>query len=161
MRLVLFLVAITTIIPRTNGQCTYMVEVFTGDREGAGTDADVFLRLANSADQSLNFQLQRPGNNFERNAVDRFVATNACIGRICKVEVTQNGKYPSSSWYVKGLNVSVRQSGSNKCVSREIFTIDQWVRDPVMERAGNGFKTKYHWMPASNCDHGALPNPRC
>lgn len=51
---------------------TYKVSVTTGDRRGAGTDANVFINIVGKLGKSGDRQLEGQGNNFERNKTDVF-----------------------------------------------------------------------------------------
>jgi len=52
---------------------SYKILVTTGDRRGAGTDANVFVTLFGSAGDSGERNLEGPGNNFERRQSNRCV----------------------------------------------------------------------------------------
>lgn len=51
---------------------TYNISVTTGNRHGAGTDANVFVTIFGKGGDSGERQLANRGNNFERNKTDVF-----------------------------------------------------------------------------------------
>lgn len=61
---------------------TYKIEVFTGDRFGAGTDAEVSIELIGETGKSGLRVLDNANDNFERNKVDVFGVETADIGKI-------------------------------------------------------------------------------
>jgi len=50
----------------------YKISVRTGDKRGAGTDANVFIILHGESGSTGQFKLESAGNNFERSRVDIF-----------------------------------------------------------------------------------------
>ncbi len=70
---------------------SYLVHVKTGDRFGAGTDANVFLQLHGSNGHSNILQLKNAfdhKNKFERYQLDVFVLTNVKnVGTIESIEI--------------------------------------------------------------------------
>ena len=66
---------------------TYNVTVHTGNRSGAGTDSNVYLRLYGTHGVSPEVQLDNAVDNFERNQLDEFqfrltdlgTRTKACV----------------------------------------------------------------------------------
>ena len=53
----------------------YKVSVFTGDKRGAGTDANVFVQMFGAMGESQERKLDNSQNNFERG---RFVLITFC-----------------------------------------------------------------------------------
>lgn len=49
---------------------TYKVTVRTSDKRGAGTDADITIKLIGAEAQSAELKLESSANNFERNQVN-------------------------------------------------------------------------------------------
>lgn len=68
---------------------TYNVYVYTGDKFGAGTDADVFVQLFGEEDDTGHINLKSSKthkNKFERNQMDEFVVQAVDIGEIQKLK---------------------------------------------------------------------------
>jgi len=63
------------------------VEVYTGDRFGAGTDASVSAELYGEAGKSGVRVLDNAQDNFERNKTDVFGIETADLGKLLKVDL--------------------------------------------------------------------------
>ncbi|XP_025103086.1 uncharacterized protein LOC112569493 [Pomacea canaliculata] len=65
--------------------------IHTSDKEGAGTDSDIFLTLHGSRGSSAEINLGNTYNNynnyFERNQEDRFFVTTDDIGEVCSLTI--------------------------------------------------------------------------
>lgn len=81
----------------------YEIRVVTGQLEGAGTDATVYIILFGEYGNSGQFELDNPSNNFERGKTDTFVSPPVSrpdmkdLGDLQKVRVSHDsgGKAPS------------------------------------------------------------------
>ena len=79
---------------------TYHVEVTTGDRARAGTDANVFLTVHGKAGTSGQRALKLSTNNknkFEQGQTDIFEVEMADLGELTKCVVTHDGSGPGKS----------------------------------------------------------------
>ena len=68
---------------------TYHVYVYTGDKLGAGTDANVYMTLYGEVDDTGTVLLKSSKTNrnkFERNQMDEFVVEAVDIGDINKLK---------------------------------------------------------------------------
>jgi len=65
-----------------NPLITYKIEVLTGDRSGAGTDANVTIQLFGENGASGYHSLDNSQNNFERNKTDVFGIQVADLGKL-------------------------------------------------------------------------------
>lgn len=66
---------------------TYNVSIKTGDVRGAGTDAEVFLKIFGSNQSTSELPLrnaEHTKNKFERNRTDTFKLQAADIGKVRK-----------------------------------------------------------------------------
>ncbi|XP_054767861.2 allene oxide synthase-lipoxygenase protein-like [Lytechinus pictus] len=105
----------------------YKVHVKTGDRKGAGTDANVYIALINDHGQrSRDIKLDcRFKDDFERGNVDTFLVSNLPnFGKIATIELWRDDAGPNDDWYVDTVavdNVSVNE--------RYMFPVHRWVRD--------------------------------
>ncbi|XP_071505993.1 allene oxide synthase-lipoxygenase protein-like [Diadema antillarum] len=102
----------------------YTVHVRTGDRKGAGTDADVFIAFYNergerSRDISLNCLWK---DDFERGDVDCYpVSRLASFGPVERIELWRGES--DDDWFVD--MVEVEQEVTRK---RFVFPVHRWVR---------------------------------
>ena len=65
----------------------YEVVTVTGDKKGAGTDANVFITLFGKSGQTPKLQLKQSNceNMFERNQSDMFILKTKCCGPLTKI----------------------------------------------------------------------------
>jgi hypothetical protein len=84
----------------------YRVTVHTGDKRGAGTDANVFIILHGEKGDSGKRKLESSGNNFERAKTDIFGIETFDVGELTKVTVGHDGSGFGSGWFLD--NVVVR-----------------------------------------------------
>ena len=72
---------------------TYHVYVFTGDKWGAGTDANVYVVLFGDSDDTGQVWLKTSKTNknkFERKQMDEFVVEAVDIGDLRKIKYDMN-----------------------------------------------------------------------
>jgi hypothetical protein len=81
-------------IPASNedGVCTvplidYKIQVKTGNRWGAGTDANVYISVYGNKGDTGKRMLSKPGNCFERDQMDEFGVQAVDIGEIQKIRI--------------------------------------------------------------------------
>ena len=65
----------------------YKVAVTTGERRGAGTDANVFIQVYGKKGQTKEIKLDNPQNNFEAGKTDMFGFESADLGDLTKMRV--------------------------------------------------------------------------
>ncbi|KAH0617711.1 hypothetical protein JD844_016210 [Phrynosoma platyrhinos] len=73
----------------------YIIKVYTGDKRGAGTDANVHIILFGNLDTSPLIQLSKSLDNrdpFERGKIDTFKIKTKKVGRLQKIEIGHDGK---------------------------------------------------------------------
>jgi len=102
---------------------TYKVLVTTGDRRGAGTDANVFLTLFGSNGDSGERKLESSGNNFERNQTDSFGIDCVDLGEIERINIRHDNSGIGPGWF---LDKIVVQSGKGEMW---FFPCGQWLAD--------------------------------
>lgn len=86
----------------------YKVEVHTGTKAGAGTDADVFINLfgewGDTGERWLHKPDSRSGkhnrNLFERGQVDVFNIEAVQLKHLNKIRIGHNGKRPGAGWFL-------------------------------------------------------------
>eukprot|EP00057_Strongylocentrotus_purpuratus_P032934 XP_789433.2 PREDICTED: arachidonate 5-lipoxygenase [Strongylocentrotus purpuratus] len=105
----------------------YNIHVKTGDRKGAGTDANVYIALHNDqGKRSRDIQLDcKFKNDFERGKVDTYPVSNLPnFGRISMIELWRDDAGLNDDWYVDSVTVDHVRSKE-----RYIFPLHRWVRD--------------------------------
>ena len=114
----------------------YAIHVKTGDRKGAGTDANVYIALYNDyGKRSRDIQLDcKFKDDFERGSLDTFPVSNLPnFGRIATIEVWRDDAGPNDDWYVDTVTVE-----NLRMKEQYVFPIHRWVRD-VMKLFINEF----------------------
>lgn len=86
----------------------YTVDVYTGDKWGAGTDANVFCTIFGDKGDSGERELSRSethGNKFERKQKDRFTIESADLGNVFKMKIRHDNKGGGADWYLDRVEV--------------------------------------------------------
>ncbi|CAF3234025.1 unnamed protein product [Rotaria socialis] len=78
----------------------YKVTVFTGNKSGAGTDADVFITLFGNQGQTGQTKLDNKTDAFEAGKKDEFTVECPAVGEINKILIEHNNKGLSSGWFL-------------------------------------------------------------
>jgi hypothetical protein len=99
-----------------------VITIVTGDVEGAGTDAMVYMTLNSDQASSGEFEMTKPGADcFERNQWDDFDSYGN-FGRITSIRLRHDNSNKKPGWYVYCVRVQHRASGLE-----DIFMIDRWL----------------------------------
>ena len=85
---------------------SYTVMVYTGDLEGAGTDANVYLTIYGSKGELQETQLDSSDNNFERGKCDKFTFDLPDLGELQKVRIRQDNTRKHAGWYLDKIIIS-------------------------------------------------------
>jgi len=102
---------------------TYKVTVLTGDRRGAGTDANVFITITGENGDSGKRNLENPGRNlFERNSKDEFGFDCVDLGAIKKILIGHDGAGFGAGWFLD--KVIVKSETLNK---EYFFLCGRWL----------------------------------
>jgi len=112
---------------------SYKIRLKTADVSGAGTDADVYVRLKGTAGETVNIDLDNDGeDNFEQGKTDWFLReTNTYIGVLWGVELGHDDSGSGSGW--KPESISIYQGDATTYwggVSSETLfssSIDKWL----------------------------------
>ncbi|XP_042531150.1 lipoxygenase homology domain-containing protein 1 isoform X3 [Dipodomys spectabilis] len=99
-------------VRRIMGMARYRVTVCTGELEGAGTDANVYLCLYGDVGDTGERLLYNCRNNtelFEKGNADEFTIESVTMRKVRRVRVRHDGKGSNSSWYLD--RVLVREEG--------------------------------------------------
>jgi hypothetical protein len=78
----------------------YKVAVTTGDRRGAGTDANVFIVVYGKNGQTKEIKLDNPQNNFERSKTDQFGFESPELGELTKLRIWHDNSGFGASWFL-------------------------------------------------------------
>jgi hypothetical protein len=84
----------------------YEVKVLTGDRRGAGTDANVSIVLYGETGNSGRPKVLQSSANFERGATDVFGVESADLGTLTKIRIGHDGVGIGSGWFLDKVYVT-------------------------------------------------------
>jgi len=102
----------------------YLVEVITGDVFGASTNANVFITVFGTRNNTEKTTLDNEENNFERAKTDKFTVEFPDLGEVTKIRIGHDNKrvgLTDPNWYCKSVSVtSLRTSDTWN------FNIDKW-----------------------------------
>ncbi|XP_058687118.1 oxygen-regulated protein 1 [Poecile atricapillus] len=105
----------------------YTIKVYTGDKRGAGTDANVHIILCGSEDKSEVFQLSQSlehQNPFERGKVDTFKIKTKKLGSLHSIEIGHDGKGFASGWFLEKVEITDAARNSMHC-----FNCNRWLAE--------------------------------
>ncbi|NXF10213.1 LOXH1 protein, partial [Smithornis capensis] len=110
----------------------YIIKVYTGDKRGAGTDANVHIILYGDEDKSEVFHLSQSlehQNPFERGKVDSFEIKTKKLGNLHSIEIGHDGKGFASGWFLEKVEIADAARDSlycfncNRSVDQSIITL--------------------------------------
>nr|XP_021394578.1 lipoxygenase homology domain-containing protein 1 [Lonchura striata domestica] len=104
---------------------TYTVKVKTGDKKNAGTDANVFIILYGSKDDTGIVSLKASKinkNKFERGKVDEFTVESVDIGDLKKIKIGHDNKGNSTGWFLEWVEIDAPSVG--QCLK---FPCGRWL----------------------------------
>uniref|UniRef100_A0A8C0RMY6 Lipoxygenase homology domain-containing protein 1 n=1 Tax=Canis lupus familiaris TaxID=9615 RepID=A0A8C0RMY6_CANLF len=99
-------------VRRIMGMARYRVTVCTGELEGAGTDANVYLCLFGDVGDTGERLLYNCRNNtdlFEKGNADEFTIESVTMRKVRRVRIRHDGKGGGSGWFLE--RVLVREEG--------------------------------------------------
>ncbi|XP_041329697.1 oxygen-regulated protein 1 [Pyrgilauda ruficollis] len=105
----------------------YTIKVYTGDKRGAGTDANVHIILFGNEDKSEVFQLSQSlehQNPFERGKVDTFKIKTKKLGSLRSIEIGHDGKGFASGWFLEKVEITDAARNSMHC-----FNCNRWLSE--------------------------------
>jgi len=130
---------------KASGGVTYKIEVKTGDRRGAGTDANVFIEMYGDKGKSGPHNLSAKGKNaFERNQSDNFLIETVDLGELQKIRIGHDGSGLGDSWFLD--KVIIRASFDEGIDRSWYFLCGRW----LATGEDDGATTRE--LPASNED---------
>ncbi|XP_030300550.1 lipoxygenase homology domain-containing protein 1 [Calypte anna] len=105
----------------------YTIKVYTGDKRGAGTDANVHITLFGNYDKSEVIQLSQSlehRNPFERGKVDTFKIQTKKLGSLHSIEIGHDGKGFASGWFLEKVEIMDASRNSEYC-----FNCNRWLAE--------------------------------
>ena len=83
---------------------SYEITVYTGDKRGAGTDAQVYITLfGNQGKQTKKIQLKDSSTNknpFESKQSDKFTVKSDYIGELTKLRIEHDNTGRFAGWFL-------------------------------------------------------------
>ncbi|XP_063398724.1 lipoxygenase homology domain-containing protein 1-like isoform X1 [Mytilus trossulus] len=92
----------------------YEVTIWTTDKRGAGTDANVFLQLYGVDGKTEKTQLRNRSDNFERGQKDIFKIEALDVGQISKIRIGHDAKKLASGWHLNKVLIRRRPRAGTK-----------------------------------------------
>ncbi|XP_032326338.1 LOW QUALITY PROTEIN: lipoxygenase homology domain-containing protein 1 [Camelus ferus] len=114
-------------VRRIMGMARYRVIVCTGELEGAGTDANVYLCLFGDVGDTGERLLYNCRNNtdlFEKGNADEFTIESVTMRKVRRVRIRHDGKGSGSGWFL--VRVLVREEGQPESDNVE-FPCHRWL----------------------------------
>uniref|UniRef100_A0A8C7A7U9 Lipoxygenase homology PLAT domains 1 n=1 Tax=Neovison vison TaxID=452646 RepID=A0A8C7A7U9_NEOVI len=99
-------------VRRIMGMARYRVTVCTGELEGAGTDANVYLCLygdVGDTGERLLYNSRNDNDLFEKGNADEFTIEAVTMRKVRRVRIRHDGKGGGSGWFLE--RVLVREEG--------------------------------------------------
>ena len=123
---------------RTEPVTTMTVRIETGDKRGAGTDDDVFLRLSPTLRLGLD---KRAYDDFERDDDDTYsvpitaaIKRGLSVGDIDRVAIEKSRDGVAGGWHLQGVTLTV----NGRVLVRD-RAIDRWLEDDSRSWTAPGF----------------------
>ncbi|CAF1086227.1 unnamed protein product, partial [Brachionus calyciflorus] len=102
----------------------YTIKVLTGNKLGAGTDANVYINVYGEKGETGKVQLENSTTNnnpFEKGKLDVFNIETRNVGEIKKINISHDGKGTGAGWYCETIEVN------NKNMTPKLFKIARWL----------------------------------
>ncbi|XP_015757568.1 PREDICTED: uncharacterized protein LOC107336976 [Acropora digitifera] len=96
---------------RTTEDFKYSVDIYTGDKWLAGTDANVLITIFGEKGDSGEKKLDNSRNNFERGQKDSFRISSGDLGRLTKIWIGHDNTGVAAAWFLDKVTVEDLQSG--------------------------------------------------
>ena len=120
---------------QVDSQIPYEITVETGDKSGAGTDANVFIQLYGDQGKTEQVVLNDKSDNFERGAIEKFKRLMSDVGEFpLKLRVGHDGKGFGDGWFLNRIIIQRpknkkrrdSRSSSRRGTSLERMEVDTW-----------------------------------
>ncbi|XP_075776815.1 oxygen-regulated protein 1 isoform X2 [Pelodiscus sinensis] len=105
----------------------YIIKVYTGDKKGAGTDANVHVILFGDKDSSELIQLTNSLEHkdpFERGKSDTFRIKTKSLGNLHSIEIGHDGKGFASGWFLEKVEIIDASTNEVYC-----FNCRRWLAE--------------------------------
>ncbi|ELT98105.1 hypothetical protein CAPTEDRAFT_225952 [Capitella teleta] len=115
----------------------YQIEVFTADKTGAGTDANVYVQLFGERGDTGKRKMlksREEGNKFESGKKDIFEIEAVDLMELTRVVVGHDGKGFGAGWYLDKVAVKPGEDAENKYVFNCGRWLDKGEDDAKIER---------------------------
>jgi hypothetical protein len=86
----------------------YVIKTVTGNKIGAGTDANVYLIIYGDKSQTEKLHLSKQSGVdklFEKGQTDVFTIKALNVGEIKKINISHDGKGVGSGWFVESISI--------------------------------------------------------
>ncbi|ESO86828.1 hypothetical protein LOTGIDRAFT_166832 [Lottia gigantea] len=83
----------------------YKVTVQTGDRQFAGTDANVYIQFVGPKGSTKKLKLDDARNNFERGVKEEFEVTGIDVGELDHIIIGHDNSGPGAGWFLDFVEV--------------------------------------------------------
>ncbi|XP_077979346.1 lipoxygenase homology domain-containing protein 1-like [Glandiceps talaboti] len=106
---------------------SYHVTVKTGEEKGAGTDANVYIKMFGENGDSGQVPLKQSENTknkFEKGRKDKFILEASDIGKIDYIKIGHDGSKPGAGWFLDNVEIDVPSRGENY-----IFACHRWLAE--------------------------------
>ncbi|GJN27790.1 hypothetical protein PR202_gb15841 [Eleusine coracana subsp. coracana] len=120
--------------PAFAATCTFDILVKTGDRNNAGTDSRISLKVSGARGPTLDISSlkawggKKDHDYFERGHLDSFRGTGPCLsGTPCKMQLTSSGTGNKPGWYVSYVQVTQLAQGSGISSRTRRWDVEQWL----------------------------------
>ncbi|CAF4775490.1 unnamed protein product, partial [Rotaria sp. Silwood2] len=103
----------------------YIVDVYTGDKFGSRTNANVFLTIYGDKGDTGERELthsQTNKNKFERKQIDRFIIESNDLGNVYKLKIRCDNNGMLSDWFLDKVDVKDERQ-------IHIFYCEQWLAE--------------------------------
>ncbi|RDD42008.1 Lipoxygenase homology domain-containing protein 1 [Trichoplax sp. H2] len=78
----------------------YIVHTFTGNKRGAGTDANVYAVIFGDSGDTGEKRLDNSKNNFEKSRKDTFKLSCSCVGKLERLRIRHDNTGLFAGWYL-------------------------------------------------------------
>lgn len=89
----------------------YRITVYTGNVDKGGTSANVYLTLIGKKGQGPEWNLDKPGDQFERGMVDDFDREAKSVGDIKQVRIRHDNSNDGPGWFLSKITVLDLRTG--------------------------------------------------
>uniref|UniRef100_A0A7M5WMU0 PLAT domain-containing protein n=1 Tax=Clytia hemisphaerica TaxID=252671 RepID=A0A7M5WMU0_9CNID len=133
----------------------YLVHIITGDKRGAGTDADVFIVFIGTKGESDEYKLKNSVTKhksfFERDQTDSFeVSVSNDIGHLRKIRIRHNNKGGLAPWYLESVILEDIETESKKHMSAKIWLKKKKSLQVELDIPGNSYQLTIYTSDIEN-----------